>query len=581
MKKMLHRSLALILSVLMMLSVAPAFAFAADEIESEPVLTPVISFEKESETTTQVVMILVLKENAFNCLDIQINTADCLTLTSIEVGNVFSLNASNINNGMISIATVDACVAPFDVAKYTYTKNDTHGVVAGDFSFDITACYVDAEDGTEIDVTSSAVVSAGIPAEHIHVPGGNWIMTVAPTCGAEGTLVRYCTECNEIADTTTVDKTEHKNTRPENKAPTCTEEGYNKIFCDDCKTYISEEILPATNHPNTKPDHKDPTCTEAGYDRVICADCGHEISKEEIPATNHPNTKPDHKDPTCTEAGYDRVVCADCGHEISKEEIPATGHKNKVEDHKDPTCTEEGYDRVICNDCGTEISKTVIPAAGHKVDHVDRKAPSCGVEGYVREVCACGHFITETILEALTHDYFDDIRAATCTEDGYRRKTCRYCQKTQSGTTIPATGHKWQAWQTIKEPTVSSEGIKRRICSNCGSDQEQSIPKLVVKATEVIMSTQEVTMNFKQTLRLFANVLPEDAAYSTEIIWESSDPSVATVDEEGQVYAAGVGTATITAKTANGISDTCTVTVNYSIIQWIIVYILFGWIWYI
>lgn len=582
MKKTFRRSLALLLTVLMMFSVAP-FGFAADEVEGEvsSAPAPVISFEKVSETTTELVMVLMLKENGFNCLDIQVNAVDCLTLTSIEVGAVFSLKVSNVNNGMISIATLETCNAEYEIAKYTYTKNDTHGVVAGDFSFDVTACYVDNADGTEADVTSLTVVSAGIPAEHVHVPGGKWTMTVTPTCGAEGTLVRYCTECNEVADTAPVDKTDHINTKDEHKDPTCTEAGYNKTFCEDCETYIFEEILPATNHQNQKPDHKDPTCTEAGYDRVICADCGHEISKTEIPAINHKNTKPDHKDPTCTEAGYDRVICADCGHEISKNEIPATNHPNTKPDHKDPTCTEAGYDRVICSDCGAEISKTEIPAVGHKIDHVDRKAAECGIAGYIREVCACGHFITDITLEALEHDYFDDIRAATCTEAGYRRKTCRYCQKSQPGTTIPATGHKWQAWQTIQEPTVSSEGVKRRICSNCGSDQEQSIPKVVVKATEVIISTEEVTMNYKQPLRLFANVLPEDAAYSTEIIWESSDPSVATVDEEGKVVGVGIGTATITAKTANGISDTCTVTVSYSIIQWIIVYILFGWIWYL
>ena len=88
-------------------------------------------------------------------------------------------------------------------------------------------------------------------------------------------------------------------------------------------------------------------------------------------------------------------------------------------------------------------------------------------------------------------------------------------------------------------------------------------------------------MNFKQTVRLFVTILPEEAAYSTDIIWESSDESVATVNEEGEVYATGLGNATITAKTPDGkISATCEVTVKYSTIQWIIVYLLFGWIWY-
>ena len=81
---------------------------------------------------------------------------------------------------------------------------------------------------------------------------------------------------------------------------------------------------------------------------------------------------------------------------------------------------------------------------------------------------------------------------------------------------------------------------------------------------------------------MYPNVYPLEAAYSTEIIWESSDESVVTVDETGAVYGVGVGTATVTAKTADGsLEATCEVTVSYSIFQWIIVYILFGWIWYL
>ena len=96
------------------------------------------------------------------------------------------------------------------------------------------------------------------------------------------------------------------------------------------------------------------------------------------------------------------------------------------------------------------------------------------------------------------------------------------------------------------------------------------------------MSMQQIGMNFKQTTRLFVNILPEEAAYSTEIIWESSDESVATVDETGAVYGVQPGTAIITARTADGsLEATCEVTVSYSILQLIIIYVLFGWIWYL
>lgn len=48
------------------------------------------------------------------------------------------------------------------------------------------------------------------------------------------------------------------------------------------------------------------------------------------------------------------------------------------------------------------------------------------------------------------------------------------------------------------------------------------------------------------------------------IKWESSDPTVATVHGNGEVYARGTGSAVITATNANGITELCTVTVTHN-----------------
>lgn len=63
-----------------------------------------------------------------------------------------------------------------------------------------------------------------------------------------------------------------------------------------------------------------------------------------------------------------------------------------------------------------------------------------------------------------------------------------------------------------------------------------------------------------ETSVLTANVTPSDAT-KNEVMWYSSDNSVATVDNNGVVRGEGVGSATITAW-ADGKSDTCTVTVS-------------------
>ena len=584
MKKIFTKALSVFLATLMFLTVAPAFTLAAEE-SATPVV-PVFSIELAEETADQVAIKLKLKENSFKALDITVSACDDLVLTAITFNSdIFATGgagSSNIDTGMISFARTESFVAEYEIATFTYSKTTAEGINADEFEVTVTSCAVEV-DGADVDVSETVVVENNIPKAHVHEPDGTWVTTVPSTCSSKGTIVQYCKICGEVATSGELAMTDHKNTVDEHKDATCTEAGYDKVFCNDCKTYISEKEIAATGHKNTKVEHKDATCTAAGYDKIICNDCGETLESTTIDATGHKNTKTEHKDPTCTEAGYDKVICNDCGETLESTTIDATGHKNTKTEHKDPTCTEAGYDKVICNDCGKTLSSTPIAAKGHGDSETARLAPTCTEDGYIRKVCKdCKATLEETNLPSKGHTYITDTKLATCTEDGYNRLLCPACQDVKSSVTYKKTGHKWGKWTIVEAPTYSKDGVERRICDNCGSDEERSVNKLVAKPEEIVMSMQEIGMNFRGTTRLFANVYPEEAAYSTEIIWESSDESVATVDETGSVYAAGVGTATITAKTADGkLSATCEVTVKYTAIQWIIVYLLFGWIWYI
>ncbi|MBR0350120.1 MAG: Ig domain-containing protein [Clostridia bacterium] len=554
MKKIFTKALSVFLAALMFLTIAPAFVLAADE-QTTPA-APVFSLELVSETEEQAVIVLKLKENSFNSFDATITTT-CQGLTlskiafSVDLLVAGASTSFNTANGKISFAMTDPVVAECDVVTYTYTKATGEDAVVGDvtaseFTVDFETCAISANDGTEanIDLTDSIVVENNLPTVHVHEPADSWVITKEATCSEEGTIVQYCKICGEIANSSVIEKSEHK---------------------------------------NKKNDHKDATCTEAGYDKVICGDCGETLSETTIAPKNHPNKETEHKDATCTEAGYNKVICKDCGETISETTINPKNHPNKKNEHKDATCTEDGYDRVICPDCNTVISSTTIEKKGHGETEIVKKAPACEENGYIRTVCKdCGDTITETTLPKTGHNYIIDRKEATCTEDGYVRNFCPACQDVKSSTTLTKTGHKWLAWKVVEKPTYSKEGTERRICDNCGSHEDRPVAKLVANPTELVMSMQELGMNFKQTVRLFVTILPEEAAYSTDIIWESSDESVATVNEDGEVYATGLGNATITAKTPDGkVSATCEVTVKYSTIQWIIVYILFGWIWYV
>lgn len=86
------------------------------------------------------------------------------------------------------------------------------------------------------------------------------------------------------------------------------------------------------------------------------------------------------------------------------------------------------------------------------------------------------------------------------------------------------------------------------------------------------LSETALTLVYKNTKMLAA---------SRAVVWNTSDPSVVTVDASGRLTAVGKGSAWITATDeASGDTVQCEVTVKYSFVQILIRIFLFGWIWY-
>lgn len=101
------------------------------------------------------------------------------------------------------------------------------------------------------------------------------------------------------------------------------------------------------------------------------------------------------------------------------------------------------------------------------------------------------------------------------------------------------------------------------------------------KVTSV--SVEDMTINYKSSDTLRPVVMASGSVkYTTK--YESLNPAVVTVDQYGNIDGIKKGVAdikvTVTDENGNTVSDTCTVTVQYSTIQWIIVIVLFGWLWY-
>ncbi|MCK2000441.1 DUF5011 domain-containing protein [[Brevibacterium] frigoritolerans] len=93
------------------------------------------------------------------------------------------------------------------------------------------------------------------------------------------------------------------------------------------------------------------------------------------------------------------------------------------------------------------------------------------------------------------------------------------------------------------------------------AEVQSTITVKKVPVTEVKLSDINYTVKTGQDFHLHIDTYPKNASFPEVTSWESSDETVATVDEQGHVTALADGTVTITA-TVDGIKDSTTFTVS-------------------
>ncbi len=113
---------------------------------------------------------------------------------------------------------------------------------------------------------------------------------------------------------------------------------------------------------------------------------------------------------------------------------------------------------------------------------------------------------------------------------------------------------------TLEYYIVAHDGTNDTYCGDAELPNVISVVG-VIDVEVVSLDKTSVSMHIGDTESLTATIYPEDATYQ-EVIWSSSDESVATV-KDGIITAVGVGTATITASAADGaIASICRVSVD-------------------
>jgi len=157
-------------------------------------------------------------------------------------------------------------------------------------------------------------------------------------------------------------------------------------------------------------------------------------------------------------------------------------------------------------------------------------------------------------LHAHTYGSWKTTQAAACAAEGISARTCTDCGTGETKTIPKLTTHKAGAWKTVTAAATTKAGKAEKRCSVCKLVLES---KVLPANPNIKLNKSSVTLGKKEPYPLTATT-----DVKTAVTWSSSNTSVAAVDKNGTITAKAAGNATITAKTAGGKTAKCAVSVK-------------------
>ena len=320
---------------------------------------------------------------------------------------------------------------------------------------------------------------------------------VEATCTSKGSETTTCTRCG-YSEKKELPMIAHTRKDVAAKAATCLEAGNVEYWtCEVCNknftgsgtnsVEITDVTTPALGHDWVEDGKTDSTCSDKGNQHYTCSRCD-AVKDEVIDPTGHTPETIAAKTPTCTETGLtEGSKCSVCDAIIEEQEtVPALGHDIVTDEAVPATCTGTGLtEGSHCSRCDdAAVAQETVPALGHDWDNgVVSTAATCDGAGVRTHTCqreGCGETETRAI-SALGHSAVSYANvAATCTTVGYTGGSyCSRCSAVITArTTVPATGHAWNAGVITTYPTYYSTGLRTYTCATCAATRTETIPQL-------------------------------------------------------------------------------------------------------
>ena len=348
---------------------------------------------------------------------------------------------------------------------------------------------------------------SGAKPEHVH-KFGEWVITEAPTCTNNGTMVRYCS-CTE-KQSESIPNMPHNVVVDEAVNPTCTVAGLTEgKHCSACNTVlVAQDVIPAKGHTTVVDEATDATCLKKGYtEGSHCSACGEVLVPQEIiPKLGHefadwyeyiPSTE--------TVNGEKRRDCTRCD-EFESASLPLLGHSYSVVETVAPTCAEYGYSLYKCNNCENTYRDDFVDKIPHDESTTVLEA-TCTQDGYTTHTCkVCGHsYISEyKIAKGHTYDAWRENVPASCESAGEQIASCYHCGSTITRT-VAATGHLYVL--------IAVSEVDRANTYQCEYCEDTIVTE--IDSEDVYLETTEQLLNQENTFS-FVIVTPHDIDYIRE-----------------------------------------------------------------
>ena len=290
---------------------------------------------------------------------------------------------------------------------------------------------------------------------------------------------------------------------------------------------------------------------------------------------------------TCKVAGMEYDICSECGETFNEKTLDKLAHTwGEWTVVKEATTTAEGQEKRTCSACG-EVETRAIEKLKALVDE------KTGVEiNYNNEYEANTEIKVEEQFSGKSFQLLN-------TEYGkvnskiYDIATYKDGVKVQPDGEITVRIPLPEGFTTNKVFVCYVDSVSGKVTKipcdvkdgyvtfKTNHFSEYAIVEQLANVKSV--SVSDITMNYKKSAKINPSITADDGAEYT-VKYSSSNTSVARVDDNGNIYGAKRGSATITCtgtdSNGNTVQDTCNVNVKYSFGQWLIVILLFGWIWY-